>query len=252
MDDDVDERPTTTLDALQAEGWITSAIREIKSGKEATVYCCSGGPRTQLDLVAAKIYRSRMHRTFRNDAMYQEGRIYADMRPADRRARRAVEHKSRFGRAKQFASWIDHEFAMLSTLYEVGADVPQPLCHTASSILMEFIGDVQGAAPLLYLTSITADEAQILFDRVMHNIELFLQCNVVHGDLSSFNMLQWDSRLIIIDFPQAVDARFNPHSRDLLLRDISNVAEYFSRFGVRADPWRLTNVMWHRFLHAGF
>ena len=53
--------------------------------------------------------------------------------------------------------------------------------------------------------------------------------NIVHGDLSAYNMLWWQGRLVIIDFPQSVDAFANPHAPDLLHRDLRNVHEWFSR-----------------------
>jgi serine/threonine-protein kinase RIO1 len=53
-----------------------------------------------------------------------------------------------------------------------------------------------------------------------------------------------------IDFPQAIDARTNPNSYEFLRRDIDNVTRFFARYGVRSDPVRLTEVLWHRYLFA--
>src|SRR5436309_2682820 len=89
-----------------------------------------------------------------------------------------------------------------------------------------------------------------LFTRIMRNVELWLAYNVVHGDLSAFNILWWEGNVTIIDVPQAVDPRVNPNARDLLARDIDNVCRYFSRSGVQADPARLAARLWTRFLHA--
>jgi len=97
---------------------------------------------------------------------------------------------------------------------------------------------------------LTPDDAHDLFTRIMRNVELWLAYNVVHGDLSAFNILWWEGNVTIIDVPQAVDPRVNPNARDLLARDIDNVCRYFSRCGVRADPARLAARLWTRFLHA--
>lgn len=69
-----------TLDMFFREGWITDVSRQVKSGKEATVYCCQATPATGLPVLAAKVYRDRQDRTFRNDAFYREGRYIADKR----------------------------------------------------------------------------------------------------------------------------------------------------------------------------
>jgi RIO kinase 1 len=115
---------------------------------------------------------------------------------------------------------------------------------------MEFIGDAGGPAPLLNRAALSADEARRLFGQAMRNVELFLACNRVHGDLSAFNMLCWLGRLVIIDFPQAVDPRFNRNAYALLQRDIENVCRHFSRHGVRADAALLAAELWSRWLRG--
>ena len=86
----MEHRPlhTETLDdALEPfveDGLIESVLFPIKSGKEATVYCCRAGPRLKVDLVAAKVYKARVFRSFRDDAVYREGRVILNAR--DRRA----------------------------------------------------------------------------------------------------------------------------------------------------------------------
>jgi RIO kinase 1 len=89
-----------------------------------------------------------------------------------------------------------------------------------------------------------------VFDRLMWNVELLLSNNVVHADLSPYNVLFWEGRVTMIDLPQAVDARTNMNSKSLLQRDIGNLCRYFGRFGIRADAERLTNELWRRFVFA--
>src|SRR6266567_5169157 len=121
----------SALDFFFTEGLITELLYTVKSGKEATVYCCQAHPSTGVELLAAKVYRSRNNRGFKNDSIYQEGRTIRDGH-----VRRAVQNKSRFGREVQFGMWIDYEFAALNALYKVGADVPRPLARSGSAILM--------------------------------------------------------------------------------------------------------------------
>jgi len=115
---------------------------------------------------------------------------------------------------------------------------------------MEYVGLPHDPAPLLHDVAPAPDEAHDLFTRVMRNVELWLAYNVVHGDLSAFNILWWEGNVTIIDFPHAVDPHVNPNARDLLARDVDNVCRYFGRYGVRADPVRLAARLWRRFLHA--
>ena len=77
-----------------------------------------------------------------------------------------------------------------------------------------------------------------MFDRLLWHVELMLSHNRVHGDLSAYNVLYWDDRAIVIDFPQAVVALSNPHAPRLLQRDIERLCQYFARYGVVAESGR--------------
>ncbi len=217
----------------------------MKSGKEATVYCCQAHPSTGVELLAAKVYRSRNNRGFKNDAIYQEGRLILDGH-----VRRAVQNKSRFGREAQFGIWIDYEFAALQALYKAGADIPKPYARSSSAILMEYLGDLQQAAPSLQGVELSRNEAYSAFDRLMRNIELWLANNYVHADLSAYNVLYWQNQVRIIDFPQAVDPRFNPNARTLLTRDIDNICRYIARYGLQRDSRAIADRLWRRFKNS--
>jgi RIO kinase 1 len=85
-----------------------------------------------------------------------------------------------------------------------------------------------------------------MFRRLLWNVELWLHHGRVHGDLSAFNVLYWEGRAVVIDFPQAVDPDVNPNAYQLLARDLTNLCSYFRRYGVRADGNRLADDMWMR------
>ena len=230
-----------TLEPFFKRELISDVLYVVKSGKEATVYCCAAHPSTGLDLIAAKIYRSREHRTFSDDTRYQQGRFL------DKRVQRAVAGRSRKGLAAMFSSWIAYEYETLHLLYSSGADVPRPLAQLGRAILMEYVGDRQGAAPPLSRVTLSRDEAWPLFRRVLHNVELWLRCDRVHGDLSPFNMLYWQGQVTVIDFPQAVHAQINDESYALLRHDVEQVCAYWARVGVRADARRITDDLWTRY-----
>jgi RIO kinase 1 len=84
----------------------------------------------------------------------------------------------------------------------------------------------------------------------MRNVELLLSNHLIHADLSPYNILYWQGEIRIIDLPQAVDARINPHAFELLTRDVNNVARYFIRCGVTADPTALTLDLWDKYQRA--
>ncbi|GAC1375091.1 MAG: hypothetical protein PVS3B1_27120 [Ktedonobacteraceae bacterium] len=209
------------------------------------MYCCQAHPSTGVEFLAAKVYRARDKRNFKNDSIYQEGRVILD-----RHVRRAVQSKSRFGREAQFAMWITSEFEALQTLYKVGADIPRPLARNESAILMEYMGDGQQAAPALQNVNLAKDEARLVFERLLRNIELWLAHNYIHADLSGYNILYWQGQVRIIDFPQAIDPRFNSNAFSLLARDIENVCRLVARYGLQHDGQRIAERLWRQFERA--
>jgi RIO kinase 1 len=221
---------------------IDDVLYPVKSGKEATLYCCRGARRAQADLVAVKVYKPQRFRSFRNDSVYQEGRVILNQRDA-----RAAAKRTRFGREVHSSLWTNSEYETLRVLHRAGSRVPKPIAHSAGAIAMEWIGDDDGPAPQLKDVVLSPDEAHALFEQLIQNIELWLACNVVHGDLSAYNLLFADHGLVAIDFPQASDPRFNTNAASLLARDLDNVCRFFARRGVEADASSMAYDLWDRF-----
>ncbi len=228
------------LDAFIGDGSITDVLYVVRSGKEATVYCCRGSAEYGGGLVAAKVYRPLERRNFRNDAIYQTGRDAV----LSSRTRRALAKKSRHGREVQYGTWINAEFQTIRMLHEAGADVPEVFSQSNGAILMEYFGDEEAAAPMLIRVALPREEADKFLRRIIDNMTLWLGNHLVHGDLSPYNLLCWQGRIVAIDFPQAVDARVNPRARSLLNRDLENVCGHFEKYGIRADATRIANALW--------
>lgn len=237
--------PYDVIASFYDEAWITDVLFPVKSGKEATVYCCRAHPSRGMRYIALKLYKDMQSRGFRNDAVYQEGRFRRETRVV-----RAMRTKTDKGRAFQFSFWLGHEYETLTRLYNAGANVPRPLAAGENGILMQYLGDAESPAPPLHGVFLMPDEAERLFASAMRNVELMLASDLVHGDLSAYNMLYWQGKLTIIDFPQAVDPRFNGNALMLLQRDIANLCRYFARCGVQADPARLAADLWSRFVNS--
>lgn len=234
------------LEPLFDEGWIEAVIRSVKSGKEATVYVCRGTARSGEELVAAKVYRAAEERGFKNAAVYWEG----GMRAMSRRMRLAANKRTAFGRNLLFGAWINREKVTLDTLFKAGANVPRPITQIGSVLLLSWIGDEEEAAPQLRQVRFEPEKAQRVFDFLLGQVSLWLAANIVHGDLSEYNVLFWKGRPVVIDFPQAIDPRFNRNAYSLLQRDVANLARHFERFGVRRDLHAIAAEMWDRWLHS--
>lgn len=207
----------------------------LKTGKEADVFLLERMiPGTERStLLAAKRYRDLDHRAFRRDAAYMEGR---NVRKS--RERRALANRTRFGRTVLASEWAIAEFGVLATMWEAGAPVPYPVQLMRSELLMEFVGDPDGAAaPRLAETRPSRDELGSLWEQCLEAMSLLARAGLAHGDLSPYNLLVHHGRLVMIDVPQAVDVVSNPQGMDFLYRDARNICDWFGSKGLEyADP----------------
>ena len=242
------------LESLQDffdQALIVDILSSVKGGKEANVYRCQAHPATGRDLLAAKVYRPRMFRNLRNDALYREGRdtLTADATPVkktDQRIMRALNKKTAFGQAVAHTSWLMHEFTALKSLHAAGVNVPEPVAVNGNTILMGFVGDAHYAAPPLESVALDRDEAAAVFTQVLGDIETMLQLGLIHGDLSAYNLLYWQGRAVVIDFPQVIRSTSNHMARAILRRDIERVCAYFAAQGVERDADALASALWTR------
>jgi RIO kinase 1 len=123
--------------------------------------------------------------------------------------------------------------------------VPYPVQITGTEVLLEFIGDADGtAAPRLAETRPDETELSDLWDQLVTALLTLARGGLAHGDLSPYNLLVDEGRLVMIDLPQVVDVIANPNGPAFLARDARNVATWFTRAGhPEADPDALAGLL---------
>lgn len=227
--------------------WISDVLRRLKGGKEASVYLCRSGVAVEAPLVAAKVYRPRSLRNLKNDGQYRTGRQDLDESGnviVDDGALHAMEKRTAYGEELRHQSWIAYEFQTLEILHSAGADVPKPYAMAKNAILMDYIGDLGQAGPTLNTVTLDPDEVTPLFERVIRNIDLLLSNQRIHGDLSAYNILYWDSEITLIDFPQVVPPEANPAAWTIFLRDVTRICQYFGSQGLKCNAYQLAADLW--------
>jgi len=241
--------PVSPARPREAPGWLLdepfeeTSLGTLKSGKEAEVFLIerryAGGSTV---LLAHKRYRPRrpakgelralgfQHSTaFRNASVYQAGWFFSS------RDRRAVETHTAHGNEVIERMWPIQEMAMLQRAWTAGASVPYPVERTDDGVLMEFIGDMEQAAPRLAQARLTTGEVAAAWKQMLESLRALTAAGLVHGDLSAYNLLWWRDRLVLIDLPQAVEFTTNTDAPELLHRDLANVAAWFGPRGVAVD-----------------
>lgn len=218
------------LVALQDQGVIDRVVRPLKSGKEAEVFLIE----SEGELRVAKVYKS-MHRSFKQRAVYTEGRKVRNTRD-----QRAIERRTRHGKQQEEDAWKSAEVEIIHRLHAAGVRVPTPYNFIDGVLIMELITDADGSvAPRLAEVDLDSETANAYYQKLLQDVVRMLCAGVIHGDLSDYNVLVDEHGPVVIDFPQAVDAAANRNAKKLLLRDVANLGAFLERVvpGTRLRPY---------------
>ena len=222
-------------------GIIERVVRPLMSGKEAQVFLVV----SQGELRVAKVYKDAHKRTFKNRAEYTEGR-----KTRNSRDQRAIEKRSKHGRAQDEDAWKSTEIDMIHRLHAGGVRVPIPHAYSDGVLIMECVVDLDGnPAPRLGDVAFDSEAAQVIYDRVIREVVRMLAVGVVHGDLSDFNVLVAGDEPVIIDFPQSVDTASNTNARRLLIRDVDNLHRFLTGYVPKAPRLPYAEEMWELHEH---
>jgi RIO kinase 1 len=224
---------------LVEDGLIDEVIRQLMSGKEATVYVVRCGD----EIRCAKVYKEANKRSFRQSVDYTEGRKVKNSRRA-----RAMEKGTSYGRKAQEEAWQNAEVDALYRLAAAGVRVPRPYNFHEGVLLMELVTDSAGnAAPRLNDLVLSAEVALEYHRILIAQVVRMLCAGIIHGDLSEYNVLVDSAGPVIIDLPQAIDAAANNHACQMLLRDVQNLATYFGQFAPELLTTDYGNEIWSLF-----
>ena len=216
---------------VTSAGAIDTELGIVKTGKEADVFLIERAiPDDASTVLAAKRYRAPEVRDFHRSSMYEEGR-----RARRSRDTRAIAKGSTYGRAIAADHWAFAEFEALSLMWQRDVPVPYPVSVSGTELLMEFIGEGGTAAPRLAQVRDDIPHLTDLRDQVIEAMRAFARAGYAHGDLSAYNLLVHQGRIVVIDLPQIVDAVSNPNGLDLLHRDCVNIADWFTRKRIETD-----------------
>ena len=224
------------LQPLLEDGLINDVTRQLMSGKEAMVFVVTCGDEVR----CAKVYKEANKRSFRQSVDYTEGRKTKNSRQA-----RAMQKGSKYGRESQEAAWQSAEVDALYRLANAGVRVPTPYNFYEGVLLMELVTGADGnAAPRLNDVQLSAETARDYHAFLIKQVVKMLCAGIVHGDLSEFNILVGSDGPVIIDLPQAVDAAGNNHAKDMLVRDVTNLANYFGQFAPELLKTQYAKEIW--------
>lgn len=211
-----DNRTMMVLGKFFTRGIVSRMEHIIGKGKEADVYLTSHGPKIEDEYVVLKVFRLETS-SFSNRMDYMAG----DMR----------FNGVRSSITQIVNLWCKKEFGNLKAAEEAGVHAPVPYSFAGNVLAMEFIGE--GSAPSRLLKEVGTDNPEKTLDTILGDMKLLYANNLVHSDMSEYNILMKGDVPYMIDLGQAV-VRGHPKAQDFLRRDVNNILYFFSKnYGIK-------------------
>jgi RIO kinase 1 len=215
QDEVFDKSTLHALEKLISDRVIDIIDFPISTGKEGNIF---RAVTPQKKLVAVKIYRINTA-TFKHISGY----IIGDPRFKSL-------HKTK--RDIIFA-WTKKEYKNLQRLEKIGVLAPEPIVYLKNVLVMSYIGSQKKAAPLM--KNVVLTNPKEIFETLIDYItKMYKKAELVHGDMSAFNVLIYRKKPYLIDLGQGVLTE-HQNSHDFLKRDIHNIVSYFKKYKIKTD-----------------
>ncbi len=197
---------------LMTDGYIETVEYPVSTGKEGNVFMALS---PEGKMTALKIYRTATS-TFKRISKYIEG---------DPRFRGISG-----SRRKVIYAWAAKEYRNLQRFTDAGVRVPVPIRFDKNLLLMEYIGTKTAPAPLL--RNVVLENPEKVYALLIKYMKKgYQKAQLVHGDLSEFNILIYRKNPVIIDCGQAF-VTDHPNAKEFLEKDIENINRYFRTLGI--------------------
>lgn len=208
-----DEFTNRTLFELHSRGHFEELISPLKVGKESNVFLAKNKTGKQLIVKIYRVQNCDFHKMY--------GYIRQDPR---------YEFLSRHPR-QIILAWTQREYKNLLKAERARVNVPKAIAVMNHVLVEEMVG---GEEPALPLKDIRPKHPQLFLELIVIEMKKLYEGGLVHGDLSSFNILNFEEKPYLIDFSQATLTK-TLNAEELLGRDVKNIALFFKKLGVNCD-----------------
>lgn len=225
--------PRTRMILLQMinRGIVSEVHGCISTGKEANVYHAVSDP-PQDDQEQASGSLQQAIKVFKTSIL-----VFKDRDKYVTGEHRFKQGYNKSSNRSKVKVWAEKEMRNLRRIYAAGIPCPKPLHLRLHVLIMGFLGSKKGVpAPRLKDVILEVDDAEAqwmsLYLQLLGYIKvLYKACQLVHADLSEYNVLYHQGKLWLIDVSQSVEYD-HPRSLEFLRMDIKNVNDFFRRRGV--------------------
>ncbi|KAG8133526.1 putative Serine-threonine-protein [Naja naja] len=213
----VDPKTRLLLYKMVNSGLLDTITGCISTGKESVVFHAYGGSLDEEIKSVPSECAIKVFKTTLNEFKNREKYIKDDYRFRER--------FSKLNPRKIIRMWAEKEMHNLTRMQKAGIRCPEVVSLKKHVLVMSFIGQDQVPAPKLKEVKLSSEDMKNAYYQVLHMMQqLYKECNLVHADLSEYNMLWHRGQVWLIDVSQSVDPR-HPHGLQFLFRDCRNVSQ---------------------------
>ena len=199
------------IEKVFTHGIVSRMIHIISKGKEADVYLAEAGEKVNEEYVVLKIFNQE-NTSFKRRTEYVKGDPRFDGVRADVRSIIRI--------------WCRKEYGNLKIAEEAQVSAPKPYYFKGNVLAMQLIGDDGVPSPIL--KDIEIENPERVLDEIIENMKRLYSANLVHGDISEYNILIKDGMPFLIDIGQGVSLG-HPKAGEFLERDVTNILYYFKK-----------------------
>ncbi len=148
--------------------------------------------------------------------------------------------REKINRSNVVYVWAQKEYTNLEDIRNSGVHAPKPYGFYKNILLMSYLGTSRGPAPQIKDLQAGFNEIYLKLRKAIWT--MYNRANIVHADLSEYNILYYRKDPYIIDVGQSVSTK-HPMAEEFLKRDIKNISTFFLKKGIECDAAELYNYV---------
>lgn len=213
------------IDSLMASYRIEKMNGVIGHGKESTVFHAVGldhdGEPNQD--IALKIYKSDINIAFKTRDSYNKSKCpsYKFDKPKSKN--------------DSLNKWAEKGYKNLKLLRKANINCPEPILLRKNVLIMSFLGSGSSPSPRLKDVHLSEKQMKESYSQVIDIMyRMYRECDLIHGDLSEYNLLWHKNNLFVIDVSQSMSST-HPMANNFLYRDCENLYEFYKKSGLNEE-----------------
>lgn len=128
--------------------------------------------------------------------------------------------------------WAERGFKNLKLLRSADINCPEAISLKKHVLVMTFLGSDAKPSPQLRNASLSEEQLRFSYEQVIGIMgRMYKVCDLIHGDLSDYNLIWHDESVYVIDVSQSM-LTSHPNANAFLYRDCKNILDFYRKSGL--------------------